>query len=632
MTRPPRLARRRGETPPRVLRHLAIALVAAAAAFGLMFVPATAAAQSMNGQGTNGHEPPTGGSLGPNVLVFTPSMAQADIQTTLDNIATQQVPNQFGTQRYAILFAPGTYGTAADPLKITVGYYTSIQGLGQNPNQVVINGTIDTYNQCFGTNCIALVNFWRSVSNLTINVAGLTGCFSGVDMWAVSQAAPMRRVNMNGTMTLMDYCNGGPDFASGGFIADSQFSGGTIINGSQQQWITRNSNLDGWSNGVWNQVFCGSPGAPPQSFAVDSSHPGGPPPYTTLATCPVTREAPYLYTDAAGKYRVFVPSTQKASNGPTWVNGNTPGTSLSLDTFYVVNASSTVHQINDALRAGDNLLFTPGVYALPQTIHVTRPDTKIIGLGFPTLVPTHGNVTMDVADVKGINLSGLMFDAGPVTSPVLLRLGEKGGSGGRASDPATVDDVFFRVGGATAGSAVTSFEDFSDNSIIDDVWAWRADHGAGAAVWTSDQGATGVVVNADNVTAYGLFVEHYQKTETIWSGEHGFVLFYQNENPYEVPSQAVWMANRRQNGFPAFLVTDRVNTFQGYAMGSYSFFNQGVPIQSSMAFQAPQRPGVQFHDLLTVFLNGSGGFQSVINGTGAPAAAGTGVSNVVSYP
>ncbi|HEY3606040.1 MAG TPA: hypothetical protein VGL06_00990 [Pseudonocardiaceae bacterium] len=637
MTRPPRLTRPRGETPSRVrttsLRHIGIALLAAIAAIGLMFVPTTAAAQGVSAVPANsGHRPPTGGSLGPNVLVFTPSMPQADIQTTLDNIATQQVPNQFGTQRYAILFAPGTYGSAANPLKITVGYYTSIAGLGQNPNQVVINGTIDVYNQCFGTNCIALVNFWRSVSNLTINVAGLTGCFSGVDMWAVSQAAPMRRVNMNGTMTLMDYCNGGPDFASGGFIADSQFKGGTVINGSQQQWMTRNSNLDGWTNGVWNQVFCGSPGAPPQSFAVNSSHAGGPPPYTNLATCPVTQEAPYLYTDAAGNYRVFVPSPQKASNGPTWVNGNTPGKSLPFDSFYVVNASSTVHQINDALRAGDNLLFTPGVYSIPQTIHVTRPDTKIIGLGFPTLVPQHGNITMDVADVKGVNLSGLIFDAGPVTSPVLLRVGEKFGSGGRAADPVTVDDVFFRVGGATAGSAVTSFQDFSDNSIMDDVWAWRADHGAGAAVWTSDQGATGVEVVADNVSAYGLFVEHYQKTETIWNGEHGFVLFYQNENPYEVPSQAVWMANKRQNGFPAFLVTNGVKTFQGYAMGSYSFFNQGVAIQSSMAFQAPKRPGVQFHDLLTVFLNGSGGFQSVINGTGAPAAAGTGVSNVVSYP
>src|SRR5882762_6971347 len=133
MTRPPRLTRPRGEVPSRVrtrspLRQIGIALIAAAAAFGLMFVPATAAAA------TNavpaGHGPATGGSLGPN----------------------------------AIVFAPGTYGSAANPLKITVGYYTSISGLGQNPNQVVINGTIDVYNQCFGgqTNCVALVNFWRS--------------------------------------------------------------------------------------------------------------------------------------------------------------------------------------------------------------------------------------------------------------------------------------------------------------------------------------------------------------------------------------------------------------------------------------------------------------------------------------
>ena len=610
-------------------RRLLVVLIAAIAAFGLMAAPAQAAPAD------HGHRPPTGGSLGPNVIVFTPTMPQSTIQDTLNKISTQQVPNQFGTQRYAILFAPGTYGSKANPLTITVGYYTSIAGLGQNPNQVVINGTIDTYNQCFGTNCIALVNFWRSVSNLTINVMGLTGCFSGVDMWAVSQAAPMRRVNVNGTMTLMDYCNGGPDFASGGFIADSQFTGGTIINGSQQQWITRNSNVDGWTNGVWNQVFCGSPGAPAQSFAANSGHSGGPQPYTTLATCPLTQEQPYLYLDSAGKYRVFVPSLQKASSGPSWTNGNTPGTSLPLNSFYVVNAASTVTQINEALREGDNLLFTPGVYAVPQTIKVTRPDTKIIGLGFPTLVPTHGNVTMEVAGEHGINLSGLLFDAGPVNSPVLLRIGksEESRAEHASNDPITLDDVFFRVGGATAGSATTSLIVNSDNTIMDDLWVWRADHGAGAGKWTSDQGATGVIVNGDNVTSYGLFVEHYQKTETIWNGQHGFVLFYQNENPYEVPSQAVWMASPTQNGFPAFLVTNRVRSFQGYAMGSYCFFNQGVAIENSMAFQAPIRPGVQFHDLLTVFLTASGGFQSVINGTGGPANASTGgPSNLVSYP
>ncbi len=53
-------------------------------------------------------------SFGPNVIVFTPGMSQASIQSTLNSIATQQVPDQFGTQRYAIFFAPGTYGSAAD--------------------------------------------------------------------------------------------------------------------------------------------------------------------------------------------------------------------------------------------------------------------------------------------------------------------------------------------------------------------------------------------------------------------------------------------------------------------------------------------------------------------------------------
>ena len=577
--------------------------------------------------------PPTGGSLGSNVYVFNTGMSQASIQSTLNTIANQQVGNQFGTQRYAILFDPGTYGSAADPLIFQVGYYTSVAGLGQNPSAVVINGTIDSYNQCDGSTCNATDNFWRSVSNLTINVTGMTGCEAGDDFWASSQASPLRRVHINGNLSLMDYCNGGPDYASGGFIADSEFTGGTVTNGSQQQYITRNSSLDGWSNAVWNQVFCGDPGAPAQSFAGNSGDSGGPNSYTTLASCPSTEEEPYLYVDSSGNYNVFVPSVQSNSNGPTWVNGNTPGTSLPLSSFFVVQPTATVAQINAALAAGDNLLFTPGVYNVPQTIDVTKADTKIIGLGFPTLIPGNGNTTVDVADVNGVNLSGLIFDAGPTSSPSLLQIGTQGATDSHAGDPVSVDDVFFRVGGAEAGTAATSFIDNSSNSIIDDVWAWRADHGAGGGSWTSDQGATGVVVNGNNVTAYGLAVEHYQQDETIWNGQGGTVLFYQNENPYEVPNQAAWMSSSTQDGYPAFYVPNSVTSFQGYGMGSYSYFDQGVPIVNSMAFQAPDTSGVQFHDLLTVFLNGSGGINSVINGTGAPVSSSFGgPSDVVSYP
>ena len=578
--------------------------------------------------------PPTGGSLGSNVIVISPSESVSTIASTLNALGTQQAPNQFGTQRYEILFEPGTYGSTASPLDFQIGYYESVEGLGQNPGQVVINGTIDSWNQCTNgvqTQCYATDNFWRSISNLTINVTGLTGCNAGEDVWAASQASPMRRVEVNGNLTLMDYCGGSPGWSSGGFISDSELNG-TVENGSQQQYLVRDSNIGSWTNGVWNQVFCGDPGAPAQSFGSTPVASGGPQPYTTLGTCPTTEEEPYLYTDSSGSYNVFVPSVQNASSGPTWANGNTPGTSLPLSTFYVIDASSTIAQINAALAAGDNLLFTPGVYSYNQTINVTNPDTKIVGLGFATLIPTAGQTTMSVADVNGVNISGLLFDAGPTNSPALLTIGTQGSTVSHASDPVSVDDVFFRVGGATAGSVTDAFIDNSNNSLLDNIWSWRADHGAGAGSWTSDTAATGLTVNGNNVTAYGLAVEHYQQYETVWNGQGGTVIFFQNENPYDVPSQSAWMATSTQDGYPAFYIPNSVTTFHGYGMGSYSNFDLGIPIENAEAFQAPNTSGVQFNDLLTVWLNNSGGIESVINGTGAAVSStNAGPVNIVTY-
>jgi hypothetical protein len=582
------------------------------------------------GIGVSAAAPPPAGplNLGPNVIVFDPSMPTSQIQATIDGLAAQQVDNEFGAQRYALLFKPGTYGTAASPLTFQVGYYTEVAGLGAAPTDVTINGHVDVYNRCLTpNNCIALVNFWRSLSNLTINVAGLSGCRSSADFWAVSQAAPMRRVNVTGgNLTLMDYCTAGPQYASGGFIADSHT--GFVINGSQQQFLVRDSSIGGWSNGVWNQVFSGVLGAPPQSF---STTPFDPPPYTTLDASPVTRERPFLYVDSSGVYSVFVPAVRHDSSGTTWSSGPSAGSSIPLDDFFLARPSDGAKDINNALARGLNLIFTPGVYHLDRTIDVKRADTVVLGLGFATLVPENGITAMSVADVKGVKIAGLLFDAGPARSDTLLQVGTKNAHKSDAADPTSLHDVFFRVGGAAAGKATTSLVVNSDNVILDDIWAWRADHGSGVG-WTVNTGDTGVVVNGDRVTAYGLFVEHYQRYEVVWNGEDGKTIFFQNEMPYDPPDQASW-SHDGVNGFAAYKVADDVQTHEGWGLGSYCFFNVNPTVHATRAFEVPVRPGVKLHDLLTVSLGGVGVIDHVVNDTGAAAqGAATIPVNIVSFP
>jgi len=579
--------------------------------------------------------------LGPNVVLLSPSMAQSDVQAKLDAISAQQVPNQFGTQRYAVFFEPGTYGSAASPLDFQLGYYTQVAGLGASPGDVVINGAINVFNQCSGGACEGLENFWRSLSNLTLNVnlpssppayapnpGEDPGCMNTNDLFAVSQASPVRRVIVNGNFFLQDYC--GQGYVSGGFFADDELNGFTC-NCGQQQWFTRNSNVANWSNGVWNQVFVGDKGAPAASFGPGTNQ------YTTLPTTPVSEEEPFLTTDAGGSWSVFVPAVQHNSAGPSYAGGSTAGTSIPIKKFFIAGPSTSIVAIDAALALGKNLILTPGVYDLKAPIVVSRQDTIVLGLGFPTLVPEHGLVAMQTASVPGIKVSGIIFDAGAKSSPTLLDVGVPFLTGGTrdASDPTLLQDLFFRVGGATAGKAATCLVVNSDNAILDDTWIWRADHGNGVG-WTSNTADTGLIVNGDNVTAYGLAVEHFQKNEVVWNGQNGAVYFFQNEMPYDPPSQSAWMSGSA-NGYPAFAVSPKVTSFQGYGMGSYSFFNQGVDIHASEAFSSPGAAGVQWHDLLTVFLDpthGSGGIDSVIDGVGGSStAANPSVPvDVLSYP
>jgi hypothetical protein len=644
-------------------------------------------------------------TFGPSVCVFTPQMSQTQIQDDLNNIAAQQVPlsAQFNNDGYAVLFEPGTYGSAATPLVFEVGYYTEVAGLGAVPQDTTINGQIEVFPNALdcasSSDCWAnsTVNFWRSMSNLTLNVMDSANnyvpqpitqlppigdsadCYGGsTDMWSVSQATPVRSMIINGTLNFQAYCSqtgyGSNDYGSGSYVANSEINGQLDWSGNQQG-IARNSDFDSTAGYVWNYVYSGDgcpPGyTPPAGTACsptqdvfNNTQGANGDQFTELPQSPVTEEEPFLYTDASGNLNAFVPAVQRNSTGPNFLSGSEAGSSLPLSSFFVANPTTPVSSINAALAHGKNLILTPGVYNLRDSIVAPHPDTVILGLGFPTLVPQTGRPALWAVSNIGVKVSGLIVDAGPVNSPVLVDIGTPGPNGGpkvaeEAADPDLIQDVFFRIGGAetTPVSATVSLLDDASYSIIDDVWAWRADHGANTSVtgpqgqvgagWTYNKGDTGVVVSGDNVTAYGLAVEHYQKTEVIWTGQGGTNIFFQNELPYDVPSQAVWNQSATQLGYPAFEVSRNVKSFNGYGMGSYVvFIYTNATLWDSMAYEAPNSPGVKFTDAMDLFIsstcsvNGncptpsqSGGLQSVIDGVGGTAtnANPTAVVDVESY-
>jgi hypothetical protein len=551
--------------------------------------------------------------LGPNTRIFSPGMATATIQAQLDadfNAQKDTLTAQMGSGRVAHLFKPGSYAVHDN-----LGFYTSVAGLGQNPGDVTLNGdvTVDAFNA--SDQGVALQNFWRSAENLTINPS------SGATRWAVAQAAPFRRIDVHGDLQLFPASFG---FASGGYVADTRVSGQTS-SVSQQQWYTRDSSFGSWTGGVWNMVFSGTIGAPANTFPS--------PPETTLGQTPVSRDVPYLYIDSAGKYRVFLPALRSNASGPSWASGTTPGTSLPMSQFYVVKASDNGSTINAALASGCNLFFTPGIYHVNQTLNVTRPNTVVLGIGYPTIIPDNGVNAMQVADTDGVRIKGVLFDAGTANSAALLTVGPAGSTASHAANPTTIQDVFFRIGGASAGKATTSLVVNSNNAIIDHTWAWRADHGnAGSFGWTINTADTGVLVNGNNVLATGLFVEHYQKYQVIWNGQGGRTIFFQNEMPYDVPNQAAWIGPNGLNGYAAYKVGAGVTSHEAWGLGSYNFFNVNPSVSAFHAFEVPDNASVRFHDVLTVSLNFQGVITHVINNTGGTTPAGTVPVNVVSFP
>jgi len=543
--------------------------------------------------------------FGPNVLIFDPTMSMSSIQSQITNIGNQQSGNQFGTQRYAFLFKPGTYS-----LNVPVQYYIQVLGLGSTPDSVLINGEVQELPELSGNN--GTCNFWSGVENLAVNPT----TSGGTDDYVVSQADPMRRVHIKGNLALS--INGG--YTSGGFLGDSLVDG-QIQTGSQQQWLSRNDQWGSWNGGSWNMVFVGDPNFPGGNF----------PAFTNVAQTPVIREKPFLQIDGSGNYSVFVPSLRSNASGTTWSGNTEAGTSIPISSFYIAKSSvDNAATINAALNQGKNILLTPGVYALGGTINVNNPNTVILGIGLATLQANGNQDAMHVADVDGVTIAGILFETGSTVN-TLLQVGPSGSSTSHSANPTLLSDCFFRVGGSVHGTANVSLQINSSNVIGDDFWVWRADHdnGTGTVGWNTNKAANGVVVNGQNVTIYGLAVEHYQQYQTLWNGNGGRTYFYQSECPYDVPNESSWMSGSEQ-GWSSYKVANSVTSHQAWGLGVYAFFSDNNSVTLQNAIECPNVAGVQFTDMVTISLTGT--IWNIINFTGNSVSSSNFESTLQHYP
>eukprot|EP01121_Diplochlamys_sp_Union-15-3_P016767 TRINITY_DN576_c0_g1_i1.p1 TRINITY_DN576_c0_g1~~TRINITY_DN576_c0_g1_i1.p1 ORF type:complete len:593 (-),score=124.86 TRINITY_DN576_c0_g1_i1:150-1724(-) len=506
---------------------------------------------------------------------------------------------EFSSSRYALLFKPGHH-----QVTVNVGFYTSIIGLGTRPGDTAIN-EVQCENGDFDYTGGALANFWRSTENFA----------TGNMLWAASQACPMRRVNVNGNLNLYQY-NGGccAGYASGGYLADSIISGNTV-SGSQQQYFARNNRIGRWEGSLWNMVFVGNTGGIPSTHCGNTG--GGA--YTTIPQTPVIAEKPYISIDSGGRYTLRVPRVEYNKAGPTSNYDNVDQYDFSK--VYVATASDSAAVINQKLTSGLHVVLSPGIYQLTDSITINRSNTTVLGIGWATLVSTTGKPAITVANVEGVRIAGILLQAGTASTPSLLRWGDSKDSG-NSRNPGFLSDVFARVGGTNNAAQQQVQADVmvqinSGNVVIDNTWLWRADHSVGGEVVNSQNPCDhGLVVNGDDVTAYGLAVEHQLNDLVVWSGENGRTYFFQSELPYDVTQQ-----NFGNPGYVGYRVANNVQNHHAYGVGVYSFFRDHS-VSVANGFSTGSSSNVVFVNPFTKYLSGNGQITHVINGRGATVSQG----------
>lgn len=134
--------------------------------------------------------------------------------------------------------------------------------------------------------------------------------------------------------------------------------------------------------------------------------------------------------------------------------------------------------------------------------------------------------------------------------------------------------------------------------------------------WRTNTGRNGIIVNGDDVTAIGLFVEHFQEHNLIWNGEDGKVYMFQSELAYEPPFQSDWTTPDGTLGYAAYKVSSQVRRHYLLGGGVYCYNRNNPSIITEQGFEVPTASGVVLERIMTRNLSGPGVIKSIVNGLG----------------
>lgn len=487
--------------------------------------------------------------FGRDVHIYRPTDDIDSIASDMARIHKRMSDEEFGRERYAALFAPGDYCAAGT---LNVPFYLHLAGLGKTPFEVRVDNIITA--PMVGGND-KTCNFWRSVENLSVAGAPEDG---QALVWESSQAMPMRRVYSERVASRQ--C--GNSRLSGGYAADCWFNA-TVDSNSRQQSYTRNCHFeDGYgnvdetnSNHCFQGVTFGA--EVPAESCRDNWDAGGC--TTFIASTPKIREKPFLFMDDEGHYKIFRPALRHNAVGVSYSRtemGNGEVIDL-IDECFLVKPGTNAAEINVMAGQGKHIVFLPGIHEVEEPIHITKPNTVVMGIGWATIIPgaANGETAIKVDDVDGVTVASLLFDA-HYNSRTLISVGSgTRNDANHSANPILLADLFFRIGGFLPASVdVDCAVEITANDVIcDHLWMWRADHGVRYGVgWSVNTSRSGLVVKGDYVSAYGLFTEHFQGYQVYWEGNCGRNFFFQCETPYDASSLRYKSENGKRDGYAAY--------------------------------------------------------------------------------